>query len=372
MVSNRPHEMDESLTLHETSAGDWCRIVRHSGLARPWDILVPPKRLYAAGASFQIGSKPRFVIVRSGKDIVGAFVTALRGDDACIIDVRSNGPAHWFDQALADIEDWADVNAAVSVKGPLGAYAFFTDGVVTESITPLDSIHIVTPPPDIAAAFERRGYVPYKTGHLNGRVGGSAIPPPPRRTTDEGVTVASWLTIVGIIRRMITALDASFSTLPWHSGPGASPIDLMRTYLPVAYPKGVMMIDHDGQPAGGVVVYRDLRNVPDHVLRWPFWLQRLWLFVAARRTRDVHVSVAGVLPAIRRTKRGLAAYERFMQLLMDVDAVHTSWIDDRNDLSGRLTIHAGLLPCQHRRVYCNNRSRGSFTKMEGQHDHGTT
>lgn len=359
-------------TLHHTTAWEWCRVVRYSGLARPWDILVPPKRLYAEGASFQIGSKPRFTIVRRGEDVVGAFVTALRGDEACIIDVRSNGPASWFDQALADIEHWAVANNAHSVKGPVGAYAFFTDGVVTESIVPLDSIHIVTPPPDIVNAFERRGYVPCKSGHLNGRVGGTAAPARPLRTAGDGVTVANWFTIIGIIRRMITALDASFSTLPWHAGPGASAVDLMRTYLPVAFPKGVMMIDHEGQPAGGVVVYRDVRTVPAHVLRWPFWLQRLWLLIAARRTKDVHVSVAGVLPSIRRTKRGLAAYERFMQLMQDVDAVNTSWIDDRNDLSGKLTIHAGLLPCQHRRVYCNDRLRGSFTKLEGQHDHGTT
>ena len=361
-----------NLTLEHTTAKKWCSVVRRSGLGRPWDILTPPKWLYAQEASFQIGTNPRFTIVRSGTSVVGAYVMAIRGDAACLIDIRSNGPTTWFDAALDDIETWADHIGAAMVKGPVGAYAFLTDGVVTETIVSIDSIHVATPPSDLVATFERRGYIPCVTGHLNGRIGGAGSPPAPRRTSDEGVTVGTWLTMVGLIRRMIKVLDAAFSTLSWHTGPGASPLDLMRTYLPVALPKGVIMIEQNGVPAGGVIAYRDVRHVPDHVLRWPVWLQRLWLFVAARRTSDVHISVAGVLPHVRRSKLGLAAFERFMEFLHEVEHVHTSWIDDRNDLSGRLTIHAGLLPCQHRRVYCNDRLQGSFTKLEGQHDHATT
>lgn len=363
---------DVNPTLTHTSARNWCSVVRRNGLGRPWDVLVPPKRLYDARSSFQIGTHPRFTIVYNGHTVIGAYVMALRGDAACLIDIRSNGPTTWFDHALDDIEPWAYSVGAAFVKGPVGAYAFLTDGVITESVEPMDSIHLATPPSDIVASFERRGYVPCVSGHINGRVGGKAVLPLMQRTTGEGVTIATWLTIVGIIRRMIKVLDASFSTLSWHSGPGASTIDLMRTYLPVALPKGVMMIEQHGAPVGGVIAYRDVRHVPTTVLRWPVWAQRLWLMYAARRSKDVHVSVAGVLPAVRRTKLGLAAFERFTVLLAQVGDVSTSWIDDRNDQSGKLTIHAGLLPCQHRRVYCSDRLRGSFTKQEGQHDHATT
>lgn len=286
--------------------------------------------------------------------VCGAYVVAVRDDVACLIDIRANDRATWFDVALDDIEDWAGTVGALGVKGPVGAYAFITDGVVTESTIAVDSIHIAQPPPEIVDSFLRRGYVPIVSGHINARIGGNGPTPPERRSTGEDVTVGTWTSMYRIIRRMISVVDASFRTLPWHTGPGASSLDLMRTYLPVALPEGIIMAQYDGEPVGGVIVHRDVRTVPPYVLRLPIWMQRPWLFLAARTTPHIHVSVAGVLPHMRRTKVGLAVYEEFVSLMSRMGDVTTSWIDDRNEQSSRLTVHAGLTPCQHRQVFYRN------------------
>lgn len=347
------------ITIYHTTPRDWCTTVRRAGLNRRWDVLIPPSWLYRPGASFRIGDRPRFSIVRDGRYVVGAFVTAVRSDVACLIDIRSNGHATWFDTALDDIEQWADIMGASSVQGPVGAYPFLADGVVTTSTIALDSIHVPSPPPEIVDTFTRRGYVPCKTGQLNGRIGGVASPSAVRPATADGVIVGRWRNLHGHVTQMIAVIEASFATLQWYVGPGASRRDLMRTFAPVVDPKGMLMAVDGTKPLGAVIVYRDVRHVCDWVLRLPLWMQRIWLFAAARRSPHLHVSVAGMLPSARRSRRGLALYHAFQALAATATDVTTSWIDDRNDTSQLLTEHAGLQRLQQRQVFSLQRRRST-------------
>lgn len=336
-------------------AAEWCKRVRRAGLSRPWDVLFPPERLYAADSSFDVGRQLAFVLVGVGELDVAAYVLAMRGLDCSLVDVRSREDADetWCDVLFQHWHDHALEQGAASMTGPVGAFAFITDGV-TDGPAIVESIHIAQYPRILVDRFHQHGYVHAWSGAVWGRRGASGTSARSMKGASPSVRRGTWMTIIPTVRTLESVLSLSFATLPWHRGSGAGLSALARRYMLVGHPSLMITGSAEGQPAGAILMYRDLSHVPKSLHRLPSILRDLWLFIAARRSRLVHVSVIGIVPDRRSSRLSAALFDAAAGILNKAQRVTTSWIRDDNIASKMVTKRAGLEPLEQRFVFRKN------------------
>lgn len=330
----------------------WCRHVRRAGLSRASDVLFPPEQLYANSSPFDVGQERTFVLVSIGSLDVAAYVLALRDSDCCLVDVRSreNTDPAWCDVMFQHWHDHAAAIGATSMIGPVGAFAFITDGV-PEVRAVVESIHIAQYPHTLVDRFRQHGYVHAWSGTVWGRRGASGTSARSAKGASPSVRRGTWMTIIPTVRTLESVLSVSFATLPWHRGSGAGLWSLARRYMLVGHPSLMITGSAEGQPAGAILMHRDIPHVPKHVHRLPSILRDLWLFFAARLSRLVHVSVIGIVPDRRSSRLSAALFDTAAVILNQSQRVTTSWIRDDNTASTMMSKRAGLEPLEQRFVF---------------------
>lgn len=333
-------------------AAVWCRRVRRAGLSRAWDVLFPPEQLYADNSSFDVGQERTFVLVSVGSLDVAAYVLAMRGSDCCLVDVRSREDADqaWCDVLFQHWHDHAVAAGAASMTGPVGAFAFITDGVPVGP-PDVESIHIAQYPRTLVDRFRQHGYVHAWSGTVWGRRGAGGTSARSMKGASPSVRRGTWMTIIPTVRTLESVLSESFATLPWHRGSGAGLLSLARRYMLVGHPSLMITGSAEGQPAGAILMYRDIPNVPERIHQLPSAIRDLWLFFAARRSRQVHVSVIGIVPVRRSSRLSAALFDAAADLLNQAQHVTTSWIRDDNRASRMMSERAGLEPLEQRFVF---------------------
>lgn len=340
--------------VHCIHAQSWCRLLRKNDLQRPWDLLFPPSRLYAENASFEIGSNVRHCVIVIEGIIEAAFVLAMRAGDCCLIDVRCrpNAPLEWTNLLIDYWQDVADELNADTLTGPVGAFAFLTDGVSEHNAHNVTSIHISNYPEILVGSLLRRGYVHAWSGTIWGRNGAVGTAPTAIPSKHSSVRVGSWMNVISIARDLESVLSTAFSTLPWHRGSGAGLPSLIRAYAPVFSPKLALTASTpDDTVAGAVLMYKDVAAIPNVVAALPRLLQALWLRIAAARSRSIHVSVIGVTPEYRNSCYSADLFAATQKVFDSAENVSTSWIRDDNKMSQMIAKRAGLSPLQKRIVF---------------------
>lgn len=341
------------LEVAEIDRKRWCRIVRASGLSRPWDLLFPPQALYRRKSRFETGDHHVFGLVTNGSDTHLAYVLAMRGQSCCLIDVR--GPEETSDSAInVMIDHWhgvAERLGATSMIGPVGAFAFLTDGVAAGDAEEVKSIHIPVYPATLVDSLLRRGYVHAWSGAVWGQCGKRAVQDHERYQPHAGVQRGTWMSVVSSVRKLEEVLSASFTTLPWHRGRGAAVASLALSYAPVYSPMLALAGVHHARTVGAVLMYRDVASVPAFVYSLPRILQKIWLWAASRRSDLLHVSVIGLLPEARNSRIAVALFMATRHAFSMAAAVTTSWVRSENRASQMMCERAGLSPLQHRTVF---------------------
>jgi hypothetical protein len=322
-------------------------------MSRPWDLLFPPESIYKRRSSFDVGTNQVFGLVYAGDVVIAAYVIAMRDRDSCLMDVRCTEGAgnDWPDHMMDHWEQVATASDATTMTGPVGAFPFLTDGVSLEDATQVKSIHIPTYPHIIVDSFVRRGYVHAWSGTIWGRGESVANPPTDEPPRQPGVRVGTWMNVVSTARKLERVLSASFSTLPWHRGSGATLGALARGYFAVCTPSLVLLGEAQAETVGAVLMYRDMTQIPKTVHSWPRIIQETWLWFAALRSKSVHVSVIGLLPKARNSRTGAALFAATKDVLSRADHVTTSWIRDDNRPSRMMAMRVGLEPIQQRTVF---------------------
>lgn len=342
-----------TLVVAEIGPKRWCRVVRASGLSRPCDLLFPPQLLYRKNSRFQTGVRHVFAVVSDGTNAHLAYVLAMRGQDCCLIDVRAH--SHSCDAAFEVLIDhWhgvAERLGATSMIGPVGAFAFLTDGVAAGDAEEVKSIHIPVYPATLVDSLLRRGYVHAWSGAVWGRCGKRAVQDHERYQPHAGVQGGTWMSVVSSVRKLEEVLSASFTTLPWHRGRGAAVSALAISYAPVFSPALALAGEHDARTVGAVLMYRDVDFVPAFVYTLPRMLQKIWLWLASRQSHLLHVSVIGLLPEARNSRIALALFRATRHAFSRAEAVTTSWVRSENRASQLMCERAGLSPLQHRTVF---------------------
>ena len=349
VVSHKP-----TPNVHCIHAQSWCRLLRKNDLQRPWDLLFPPSRLYAENASFDIGSNVRHCVIVIEGIIEAAFVLAMRAGDCCLIDVRCrpNAPLEWTNLLIDYWQDVADELNADTLTGPVGAFAFLTDGVSEHNAHNVTSIHISSYPEILVGSLLRRGYVHAWSGTIWGRNGAVGTAPTTIPSKHSSVRVGSWMNVISIARDLEDVLSTAFSTLPWHRGSGAGLPSLVRAYAPIFSPKLALTSRTESDlAAGAVLMYKDVTNVPRWVYKLPRLLQAAWLRVASARSQSLHTSVIGVRPEYRNTAHSSDLFAATQGIFNSAESVNTSWIRDDNRLSQMMARRAGLSPLQQRTVF---------------------
>lgn len=359
-----PGELRMFLSVRAVSGGDslpvsicvdarvWCRRVRRAGLSRSWDVLFPPEQLYADNSSFDVGQERTFVLVSIGSLDVAAYVLAMRGSDCCLVDVRSREDADqaWCDVLFQHWHDHAVAAGAASMTGPVGAFAFITDGVPVGP-PDVESVHIAQYPRILVDGFRQHGYVHAWSGTVWGRRGASGTSARSMKGASPSVRRETWMTIIPTLRTLESVLSTSFATLPWHRGSGADLSSLARRFMLVGHPSLMITGSADGKPAGAILMYRDISSVPERVHRLPSMMRDLWLFFAARRSRLVHVSLIGIVPERRSSRLSADLFDAAAAVLNQAQRVTTSWIRDDNMASKMMSKRAGLEPLEQRFVF---------------------
>lgn len=350
MKSTEPHTT--SCCVRDVDLHEWCRALRLFNLHRPWDLLFPPKRLYFPNSTFDVGSHLRFGIIHVNDCTVAAFVIALRETDCCLIDVRCapDAPDQWVELLLDHWNVIANKLGAYTMTGPVGAFAFLTDGVSESDTAPPDSIHISCYPEILVASLRRRGYVHAWSGAIWGRQGAVGTAHATTQQPNSRVRVGSWMNIISIARRLETVLSLSFSTLSWHRGSGAALVSLVRAYAPIFTPR-LALTAGDTSVIGAVLLHKDISSVPAYVYSMPRLLQVAWLRIAASRSQTIHASVIGLLPEARNSRAGAELFYATTQAFDHASAVTTSWIRNDNRASQAMASRAGLRPIQQRFVF---------------------
>ncbi|MFN5877051.1 MAG: hypothetical protein ACK45E_12330 [Ignavibacteria bacterium] len=332
----------------------WCRVVHTHGLQRPWDLLFPPNRLYAENSTFEVGSNVRHCTIVIEGIIVGVFVLAMRARDCCLIDVRcqSDAPPVWAD---ALIDHWQNVAGGLNadmLTGPVGAFAFLTDGVAEPGTKEPESIHISSYPEILVVCLRRRGYVHAWSGSIWGRQGAVGTASAINIGPHSSVRVGSWMNVISIARDLEKVLSTAFSTLPWHRGSGAGLPSLIRAYAPIFRPSLALAArTPDDTAAGAVLMHKDVAKVPRWVYSLPRPLQALWLRIASARSQSIHASVIGIVPHLRNSAYSAELFAATQRVFDAADAVTTSWIRDDNSPSRMMAKRAGLSPLQQRLVF---------------------
>lgn len=335
-------------------AKSWCRALRKNDLQRPWDLLFPPSRLYAQNSSFEIGTHVHHCVIVIDGIIEAAFVLAMRDRDCCLIDARCrpNAPLEWMDLLIDYWQDLADKLNAETLTGPVGAFAFLTDGVSASDADIIKSIHISSYPEILVGSLLRRGYVPAWSGTIWGRNGAVGTAPMIVPSKHSSVRVGSWMNVISIARDLEDVLSTAFSTLPWHRGSGAGLPSLVRAYAPIFSPRLALTSRTERDlAAGAVLMHKDITSVPRWVYRLPRCLQAAWLRVASARSQSVHTSVIGVRPEYRNSAHSSDLFAATQMIFDSSESVNTSWIRDNNRLSQMMARRAGLSPLQHRTVF---------------------
>lgn len=343
---------DADLTLACVDYGTWCRRIQASGLSRSWDILFPPEVLYRSDSAFEVGSDLVFGLVYTGNDVAGAYILAMRGSDCCLVDVRSREDADqaWCDVLFQHWHDHAVAAGAASMTGPVGAFAFITDGVPVGP-PDVESVHIAQYPRILVDGFRQHGYVHAWSGTVWGRRGASGTSARSMKGASPSVRRETWMTIIPTLRTLESVLSTSFATLPWHRGSGADLSSLARRFMLVGHPSLMITGSADGKPAGAILMYRDISSVPERVHRLPSMMRDLWLFFAARRSRLVHVSLIGIVPERRSSRLSADLFDAAAAVLNQAQRVTTSWIRDDNMASKMMSKRAGLEPLEQRFVF---------------------
>lgn len=346
-------------------ARTWCRRVRRWGLSRPWDVLFPPEELYRSGSSFHVGHDMTFVIVMRHHDVIAAYVLGMREEHCCLVDVRScnSDDYAWCERMFDHWEQHARARGATAVTGPVGAFAFLTDGVACQGGV-VESIHIPQYPRTIVDSFQRRGYVHAWSGTIWGRDGAAGTS---ARSPDEASPIVqrgTWMNLLPTVRLLETVLSSSFASLPWHRGSGAALSSLARRYMLVGNPSLMLTARMNGQAAGAVLMYRDIARVPAWVSRLPRLLRDAWLLLTSRRSSEIHVSVIGIVPESRNSRIGIALFSAASEIMNRASRVTTSWIRDNNLASSMMARRAGLVPLEQRFVYTKDTSTFPFTSGE--------
>ncbi len=341
------------LVVAEIGPKRWCRVVRASGLSRPWDLLFPPQLLYRKNSRFQTGVRHVFAVVSDGTNAHLAYVLAMRGQDCCLIDVRAHSPS--CDAAFEVLIDHWHLTSqrlgAASMIGPVGAFAFLTDGLATHGDPELKSIHIPVYPAGLVDCLLRRGYVHAWSGAVWGLRGRSAQRGQEQQPPHAEVQRGAWMSVLSSVRKLERVLSASFSTLPWHRGRGADLFALARGYAPVFSPSLALSGELHDRTVGAVLIYRDVPVVPTFIYSLPGILRQLWLWNTSRKTKLLHVSVIGLLPEARNSRLAVALFRATRYVLATADAATTSWVRAENRSSQMMCERAGMSPLQHRTVF---------------------
>lgn len=332
----------------------WCRMLHTHGLQRPWDLLFPPQRLYARDSTFDVGSELRHCLIKDHGVVTAMFVLAMRADDCCLIDVRCKprASALWV-ELLAD--HWLSVAAelrAQTLTGPVGAFAFLTDGVSEPGAQVPESIHISSYPEILVACLRRRGYVHAWSGRIWGRQGAVGTASAINIGPHSSVRVGSWMNVISIARDLEKVLSTAFSTLPWHRGSGAGLPSLVRAYAPIFSPSLALTArTPDDTAAGAVLMHKDVTKVPRWVYSLPRLLQALWLRIASARSHSIHASVIGIVPHLRNSAYSAELFAATQSVFDAAATVNTSWIRDDNAPSRMMAKRSGLSPLQQRFVF---------------------
>jgi len=332
----------------------WCRVIKRNGLHRPWDLLFPPSRLYAAGSSFEVGSEVCHCVISYDQQAVAVFVLAMRAQDCCLIDVRCKPGIRpdWADVVIDYWQQTADQFQAETLTGPLGAFAFLTDGVAEPGTYSPESIHISWYPEILVASLLRRGYVHAWSGTIWGRHGAAGTAPSFSSGKHSSVRVGSWMNVISIARDLESVLTTAFSTLSWHRGSGAGLPSLVRAYTPIFTPSLALTAQTPEQTvAGAVLMHKDLSTVPTWLYSMPRTVQALWLRIASLGSHCIHASVIGIVPDMRNSRYALDLFEATAAVFASADSVTTSWIRDNNTASRLMAMRAGLKPLQQRFVF---------------------
>jgi hypothetical protein len=344
---------DSALEVAEIDPMRWCRVVRASGLSRPWDLLFPPASLYRRNSRFETGEHHVFGLVRHGRAILLAYVLAMRGNDSCLIDVRApnDGSSSVINVMIDHWHQVAERHGATSMIGPVGAFAFLTDGVAEAGDGEVKSIHIPVYPATLVDCFIRRGYVHAWSGAVWGQHERPVSNDHEQYPLQTGVQRGTWMSAASSVSKLERVLSASFTTLPWHRGRGAAVSALAMSYAPVYSPSLALAGEHDAQTVGAVLMYRDVASVPTVIYSLPRILQKIWLWAASRRSNLLHVSVIGLLPEARNTRVAVALFRATRQAFSLAEAVTTSWVRVENRASQMMCERAGLRPLQYRTVF---------------------
>lgn len=328
-------------------------------------MLFPPEVLYRAGSGFEVGTDLNFCVVREGQNAVAAFVLAMRDRDSCLIDVRADQGADtaWIDLMFEHWHEHAKLCRARAMVGPVGAFAFITDGVASDGGI-VESIHIAQYPSTIVDSFQRRGYVHAWSGTIWGRIGTDESFSRSQRERSPNVRRGTWMNLLSTVRVLERVLSTSFSSLPWHRGSGAALASLARRYMLVGHPSLMLTGTADGMPAGAVLMYHDLPSVPATIQRRPRLIRDLWLFLTSRRTARLHVSVIGIVPEHRASRLSAGLFDAAAAIMAGAKSVTTSWIRDDNRASGLMARRAGLVPLEKRTVYSKELPMFPFTTGE--------
>ncbi|MBU3699426.1 MAG: hypothetical protein FGM33_05365 [Candidatus Kapabacteria bacterium] len=328
-------------------------------------MMFPPEILYRDSSGFEVGRDLDHCLIMQQDRVIAAFVLAMRDSDCCLIDVRADEGAHaaWVELMFDHWHQRAQQRQARAMTGPVGAFAFITDGVSAEAYAG-ESIHIARYPSTIVDSFRRRGYVHAWSGTIWGRIGADESFSRSKHERSPNVRRGTWMNLLSTVRVIEHVLSTSFSSLPWHRGSGAELSSLARRYMLVGEPKLMLTGTANGRPAGAVLMYRDLPNVPGMVRRWPVLLRDIWLFISSRISRAVHVSVIGIVPEFRNSRLSLALFDAAASVMAAADSVTTSWIRDDNKASGMMARRAGLLPLERRTVFTKELPFNPFTNGE--------
>ncbi|MBU3679506.1 MAG: hypothetical protein FGM32_07860 [Candidatus Kapabacteria bacterium] len=343
----------EPLRIECVSVRQWCRHLRSSDLNRPWDLLFPPEHLYADRSSFEIGTQRVHACVVQGTTVIAVYVIAMRDRTSCLMDVRCvpEADSRWPEAMLEHWEGVATGLAADAMVGPVGAFAFLTDGVAIDQGGEANSIHNASYPHTIVDSLVRRGYVHAWSGAVWGRHGSIDPPHRERNPPISGVRRGTWMSIGSSVRELERVLSASFASLPWHRGSGAGTLALARAYVPVYSPSLALFGESSEQTVGAVLMYRDVSSVPSRVYSWPRIIQRLWLWAASRRSNEVHVNIIGIIPEHRGTNVAMALFAAAQSVLRSSSGVVTSLVRTENRSSQMMCTRAGLSPLEHRVVF---------------------
>jgi len=347
-------DRDSAPYVLDIRAQRWCTVLRRVGLQRPWDLIFPPNRLYARGSTFSVGTNVRHCVLMKDGRAEAMFVLAMREGDCCLIDVRCQTDADdsWADAIIDHWQAMGREYGANTLIGPVGAFAFLTDGVAESNAHTINSIHIPCYPEILVASLRRRGYVHAWSGAIWGRERAVGTAPKNVAQQTSSVRAGSWMNVISIARDLESVLSTAFSTLPWHRGSGAGLASLVRAYAPIFSPKLTLTSrTEDALAAGAVLIHKDIANVPRWVYVLPRLLQAVWLRIASARSQCLHTSVIGVRPEFRNTAHSSDLFAATLRIFNSAASINTSWIRDDNRLSQMMARRAGLSPLQQRFVF---------------------